>query len=278
MFEPDHQSVHNATALARRDELPEVNYTGDQATYRGPVLADVTCPDGLVTLTVDPAATVARVRVFTEDRPDSPAADAARDTRIRQDAERLTVTVPKVKNGGGQVFGGGATYINGVQYSGNMTAVNGQVLGGGAQNVTRGVEVHVTLPAGSGVQYSGENGSLHTFGTVAAIRGESTNGSIKAEVVGRIEAEAGNGSVKVGTVTEWINAEASNGSVKVENHVGSEARVRAGNGSVNFTVGASATGRIDIKAGNGTVKVYGLRGRPDLDVSLKAGNGTVKKF
>lgn len=272
------------TAPARRDELPEVNHIGDEAAYNGPVLADVTCPDGLVTVTVDPAATVARVRVFTEDGPDSPAADAARGTRIRQDAERLVVTVPKVKNNGGQFggstmqFGGGTTYINGVRYTGNVTVVNGRVMGGGVQNITRGVEVHVTVPAGSAVQYSGENGSLHTFGTVAAIRGESTNGSIKAETVGRIEAEAGNGSIKVGTVTEWIDAEASNGSVKVENHVGSAARVRAGNGSVGFTVGASATGRIDIKAGNGSVKVYGVRGRSDLDVRASAGNGTVKKF
>ncbi|MFB7012308.1 MULTISPECIES: hypothetical protein [unclassified Streptomyces] len=269
--------------IATRDMTPEQTFT---AATTGPVLADVTCPDGTVTVTVDPAATVANVRVFTQDGPDSPAADAARGARIQQNAERLIVVVPKVKQNGAnfgnnifQSFGGGATYINGVRYSGNVTVVNGQVIGGGgAQNFTRGVEVHVTLPAGSGVQYSGENGSLHTCGTVAAIRAESSNGSIKAETVGRIEAEAGNGSIKVGTVTEWIDAEASNGSVKVDNHIGSAARVRAGNGSVNFTVGAKATGRIDIKAGNGTVKLYGVRGRDDLDVRATAGNGTVKKF
>ncbi len=268
--------------ITTRDMTPETTFT---ASATGPVLADVTCPDGTVTVTVDPAATVARVRVFTEDGPDSPAADAARGARIQQNAERLVVVVPKVKQNGAnfggntfQSFGGGVTYINGVRYSGNVTVVNGQVIGGGAQGFTRGVEVHVTLPAGSGVQYSGENGSLHTYGTVAAIRAESSNGSIKAETVGRIEAEAGNGSIKVGTVTEWINADASNGSVKVDNHLGNTARVRAGNGSVNFTVGARATGRIDIKAGNGTVKLYGVRGRDDLDVRATAGNGSVKKF
>ncbi|GHH56173.1 hypothetical protein [Streptomyces candidus] len=266
--------------IAARDMAPEQTFT---AAATGPVLADVTCPDGTVTVTVDPAATVATVRVFTQDGPDSPAADAARGARIQQNAERLVVVVPKVKqngaNFGGVTFqsfgGGGVTYVNGVQYSGNVTMVNGQ---GGAQGFTRGVEVHVTLPAGSGVQYSGENGSLHTYGTVAAIRAGSSNGSIKAETVGRIEAEAGNGSIKVGTVTEWIDADASNGSVKVDNHIGNVARVRAGNGSVNFTVGARATGRIDIKAGNGTVRLYGVRGRDDLDVRATAGNGSVKKF
>lgn len=268
--------------ITTRDMTPEQTFT---AAATGPVLAEVTCPDGSVYVTVDPAVTVASVRVLTEDGPDSPAAEAARNTRIRQDAERLIVIVPKVKqtgaNFGGNTFqsfgGGGTTYINGVRYTGNVTMVNGQVIGGGA-NITRGVEVHVTLPAKSGVQYSGQNGSLHTYGTVAAIRAESSNGSIKAETVGRIEAEAGNGSIKVGTVTEWIDADASNGSVKVDNHTGNAARVRAGNGSVNFTVGAAATGRIDIKAGNGTVKLYGVRGRSDLDVRATAGNGSVKKF
>ncbi|MEV7842067.1 hypothetical protein OH749_31485 (plasmid) [Streptomyces albidoflavus] len=256
--------------ITTRDMTPEKTFT---AAGAGPVLADVTLPHGTVTVTVDPAATVARVRVFTEDGPDSPAADAARGARIQQNAERLVVVVPKVKQNGAnfggntfQSFGGGTTYFNGVRYSGS------------AQGFTCGVEVHVTLPAGSGVQYNGETGSLHTYGTVAAIRAESSNGSIKAETVGRIEAEAGNGSIKVGTVTEWIDADASNGSVKVENHIGNAARVRAGNGSVGFVVGAAATGRIDIKAGNGTVKLYGVRGRSDLDVRATAGNGTVKKF
>lgn len=70
-----------------------MQYVGDEATHSGPLLADVTCPDGLVTVTVtvDPAVTSSRVRVFTEDVTDSPAADAVRGARIRQDAERLVV-------------------------------------------------------------------------------------------------------------------------------------------------------------------------------------------
>lgn len=270
----------NTPAVTEKYYGHENGHTGP-----GPVLADVTCPDGLVTVTVDPAATVARVRVLTKDGSDSPAADAVRNTRIRQDAERLVVTVPKVEGVGGQLFGGstmhfgnGATYINGVRYNRNVSVVNGQVIGGGVQNITQGIEVHVTLPPGSAIQYSGENGSLLSYGVVAAIRGEASNGSITAEVVGRIEAEASSGSIKAGVVTEWINADASKGSVKVEDYRGSAAKIRAGNGSVKFTVAPSASGCIDVKANNGSVELFGVQNRSDLDIRATAGNGTVKKM
>ncbi|MCT9093888.1 hypothetical protein N4G70_34285 [Streptomyces sp. ASQP_92] len=267
--------------IATRDGFPQRTFTAED-DYTGPVLADVTCPTGTVYATVDPAATVATVRVLTHDAPDSAAAKAVRNTRISQSAERLVVVVPDVpaaaQQFGGMNFVGGVTVINGVRYNGNVSVVNGRVIGGTAQHVSTGVEVHITLPAGSGIRSRSENGSLRASGVVAAIEAEATNGSITAECVGRIKAEAGNGSVKVGRVTEWIDAEASNGSVKVEEYAGSACRVRAGNGSVNFTVAPAASGRIDVKAGNGSVKLYGVRGRTDLDVNASAGNGTVKKF
>ncbi|MFF4709497.1 hypothetical protein [Streptomyces sp. NPDC001297] len=268
--------------LATRDGFPERTFTAEDG-YTGPVLADVTCPTGTVYAHVDPAATVATVRVLTREDRDSAAAEAVRNTRISQSAERLVVVVPDVpaaaQQFNGMSFGGGMTVINGVRYTGNVTVVNGNVIGGGtAQHISTGVEVHITLPAGSGIRSRSENGTLRASGVVAAIEAEATNGSITAECVGRIKAEAGNGSVKVGRVTEWIDAEASNGSVKVEEYAGSACRVRAGNGSVNLTVARAASGRIDVKAGNGSVKLYGVRGRTDLDVNASAGNGTVKKF
>lgn len=144
--------------------------------------------------------------------------------------------------------------------------------------MTTGVEVHITVPAGSGVRYRSENGSLHTYGPVAAIEAQTNNGSVKAEQVGRLKAHASNGSVKAGTVTEWLDAEADNGSVKVEDYAGSACRVRASNGSVALTVAAAASGRIEARAGNGSVKLYGVRHRSDLDLDATAGNGTVRKF
>lgn len=281
------ENHHQITKKDNSTQPEGAQYTGDVAAHRGPVLAEITGRDGLVTVTVNPAVQVASVRVFTRDGADSPAAEAARNTRIRQDADRLVVTIPHVDQKSGRQFGSttmsfsdGSVHISGAHNGGNVGVFNGGVFNNNnnVQNITSGVEVHVTLPAGSGVQYSGENGSLHAFGIVAAIKSETTNGSIKAEVVGRIEAEATNGSVKVDTVTEWIDAKTSNGSVKVEKYEGRAARIRAGNGSVNFTVGSSASGKIDIKTGNGSVKLYGVRDRGDLDVRASAGNGTVKKF
>ncbi|MFC9431901.1 DUF4097 family beta strand repeat-containing protein [Streptomyces sp. NPDC056987] len=260
------------TELIKQDNNPERVFTSSDG-HTGPVLADITCPDGVVRVTVDPAATVARVQVRTDD-PTGPAATAVKDTRIHQTAERLTIVVPPTAQ----------TFNRGVFVSGNRHSsvqINGVTFSnyGGRGTVvgSTGVEVLVTLPAGSAVKYVSENGSIHTYGVLAALKAVATNGSVKAETVGRIEAEADNGSVKVGTVTEWIDAEASNGSVKVDNYEGSEARLRAGNGSVTLTVAPAATGRIVAKAGNGSVKLHGVRHRGDLNVQASAGNGTVKK-
>lgn len=252
--------------------------------HTGPVLAHITCPTGNVYVTVDPAASVAAARVLTRDDANSPAADAVRNTQITQTSERLVVVVPDTppttQNFGltGMTFNGGMTVINGVQYSGNVSIINGRVIGGTAQHISTGIEVHLVLPAGSGVHSRTEAGSLQTYGPVAAIDAKATNGGIKAETVGRLKAEAGNGSIKAGRVTEWIDAEASNGSINVDQYAGSACRVRAGNGSVTLTATPAASGRLDVKAGNGSVRLYGVRDRRDLDVRADAGNGTVKKF
>lgn len=264
------------TDIARYDSNPQRVFTNDDG-YTGPVLADITCPDGVVHVTVDPAATVARVQVRTDD-PTGPAATAVKNTRIHQTAERLTIVVPPIPPTT-QRFSNGGVFIGGNSYS--KITVNGVTISGGNTTVISGmtgVEVLVTLPAGSGVKSASENGSLHVHGVLAALDAEANNGSIKAETVGRIKAEAANGSIKIGTVTEWIDAESSNGSVKVENYAGQAARVRSGNGSVVLTVAPTATGQITAKAGNGSVKLYGVRHRNDLDVRASAGNGTVKKF
>lgn len=271
--------AHRKSEIQQPENNTDKKFTSGDG-YTGPVLAEVTCPNGTVYCTVDPSAPIAQVRVFTQDGSDSPAAKAVRGSKISQKSDRLVIVIPSfpASSGTNMLFGGDQTIINGVRYSGNVTVVNGRVMGGEAPSVTRGVEVHVTLPPGSAIQYSGENGSLLSYGVIAAIRGEASNGSITAEVVGRIEAEASNGSIKAGVVTEWINADASNGSVKVEDYRGSAAKIRAGNGSVKFTVAPSASGCIDVKANNGSVKLFGVQNRSDLDIRAAAGNGVVKKM
>ncbi|MEU3756382.1 hypothetical protein AB0H17_27085 [Streptomyces olivoreticuli] len=266
--------------LTKQDGNPECVFTGTGGCA-GPVLADITCPDGIVHVTVDPAVTVARVQVRTDD-PTGPAADAVRNTRIHQTAERLTVVVPPVAptvqrfNHSGVSFGGSrysSMTVNGVTF--HSVGDNGVSVVQG----TTGVEVLVTLPAGSGVRSSSENGSLHVYGVLAALEAVASNGgSIHAETVGRVKADAVNGCIKVGTITEWIDADSSNGGVTVGNYVGHAARVRSDNGAVAIAVGAAATGQINADSGNGSVTLRGVRGRSDLDVKASSGNGTVKKF
>ncbi|MFF4385585.1 hypothetical protein ACFY0G_02145 [Streptomyces sp. NPDC001552] len=257
-------------------------FTADEG-HNGPMLADVTCPTGSVHVTVDPAATVATVRVFTRDAATSKAADAVRGTRITQNGVFVTVDVPRVPGGGSGggttvSFGGGQTIINGVSYSGNVTVVNGQIRGGNSvQQVSTGVEVQITLPASSAVRYRGEQGSLRTVGRLSAVEANG-GGSVHVDTAGRLKASVLNGSVTAGRITEWIDADATNGSVKVEQYAGEACRIRAANGSVNLTAAPAASGRLDIEAGNGSIRVYGVQGRTDLDVHAVAGNGTVRKF
>ncbi|MFD3844775.1 hypothetical protein ACFWVB_02645 [Streptomyces microflavus] len=246
--------------------------------HTGPVLADITSPTGTVYVTAHPDALVATARVLTLDQPDSPAATAVRNTRIEQTAGRLVVAVPRVPPAAHRSRGG-TTVINGVHYSssGSMTVVNGQVMGGVAQHTEHGVELHITVPTGSDVRYRSESGSLHTFGTLAAIEADSANGSVHAETVTRIQVSVDNGSVRVGRVTESMHANASNGSVRVAEYAGSACRVRAGNGSVDLTVDPAASGRLDIRAGNGSVLLRNVRHRTDLVVDAVAGIGAVRK-
>ncbi|AXU16813.1 DUF4097 family beta strand repeat-containing protein [Streptomyces clavuligerus] len=250
------------------------------STDTGPVLADITCPDGTVRVTVDPAATVARVQIRTDD-PTGPAVQAVLDTRIEQTPERLTVAVPPLPATAQRQFHhGGTVFISGNSHSVVQVSGVGFISHDGrgiTVSGSTGVEVIVVLPAGSSAIYAGGNGSIHTHGVLAALKAETTNGSIKADVVGRVGAEAANGSIRVGTVTEWIDAEAGNGSIKIDTYAGSTAQVRAGNGSVTVTVAPAATGRITARAGNGNVKIHGVRNRTDLDIRATASNGTVKK-
>src|SRR4051812_35507342 len=90
------QSNYRKRKCRRKPESEELNVTSKNLPAPaavGPVLASVNCPMGVVRVTVDPAATIARAEVRTDDTT-GPAADAVAKSRISQDGNRLTIVVP----------------------------------------------------------------------------------------------------------------------------------------------------------------------------------------
>ncbi|MEV5204900.1 hypothetical protein, partial [Streptomyces sp. NPDC053720] len=191
----------------------------------GPVLADITCPTGSVRVTIDPAATVARAEVRTDDTT-GPSADAVANSRVSQDGQHLTITVPEIEGG---VSGftqsvttrGGGTRVTQVfgNVTGSMTGVtivNGQVIVGGVGGtVSSGIEVLVTLPAGSGVRMNSRNADLVVSGVLAALDLDTHNGSLLAGIVGRAKVRGHNGDNDIQSVQEWADIETHNGNTYI---------------------------------------------------------------
>ncbi|GAA2350607.1 hypothetical protein [Streptomyces violaceusniger] len=254
----------------------------------GPVLASVTCPMGTVRVTVDPTATIARAVVRTDDTT-GPAADAVRDSRITQDGNQLTIVVPEMQGAGGgitQVFTSGGrtrvTQVIGGTVYGSVTAMtiteDGRVItGGGSTMVSSGVEVLITLPAGSGVQMRSRNADLTVTGVLAALDLDTHNGSLTAGIVGRVQVRGHNGDNDIQSVTGWADIETHNGSTYIGSYGGGAARLITHNGNVDLVATPAATGRIEARSHNGNIRLRGVSNRPDLDVVTKTRNGHISK-
>ncbi|MFI7396524.1 DUF4097 family beta strand repeat-containing protein [Streptomyces tendae] len=253
----------------------------------GPVLASVTCPMGLVRVTVDPAATIARAEVRTDDTT-GPAADAVAKSRISQDGNRLTIVVPEVEGAGGGITQtvitrGGRTTVTqtiGTVYGSvtGMTIRNGRIVtGGGNGVVSSGIEVLVTLPAGSGVQMSSTNADLEVTGLLAALDLSTRNGSLTAGVIGRVKVRGHNGDSEIASVQERADIETHNGNTYIGNYGGGAARVVTHNGNVDLAAGPTASGQIEARAHNGNIRLRGVSHRPELKVVTRTHNGHVSK-
>lgn len=221
--------------------------------------------------------------VFCTD-PNSPYAQAARDTRIQHSGNQLTVTVPRITAQSRTVHHGNGTYISGsgsayssvgdmhINSSGiTFTSPNGGTL------VNGGIEIELLLPSRSGLHSNTSAGSIHAFGHLAAAKIDAASGSVSLGSVGRADIDAASGSVRIGTVTEWADINAESGSVKVTRHTGHQARVRAASGSVSFTIAAEASGTVDIRSASGSVTLHGSH-RPDMTVNAAASSGSVRRL
>ncbi|MGN9821905.1 DUF4097 family beta strand repeat-containing protein [Streptomyces sp. SD11] len=258
-------------------------------TAAGPILAAVRADLGEVLVTIDPAATTARVVISTADT-EGPAADAVRRSRITQDGNRLSITVPEVERStvvmGNMSFHGGVNVVQNVTSVGRgqtmtgVTIVNGRVVSGGISGggtVVSAIEIRVTLPAGSGVQMMTKNADLTVTGPLAALAFDGYNGNVRAGLVGRLKAKSYNGDIEVDGVQEFADVETYNGDVEVGSYGGGAARLVTYNGDVRLSASPAAAGELVAQTYNGDVRLRGTSGRPELTVKAKTTNGRVSK-
>ncbi|MGW2826364.1 DUF4097 family beta strand repeat-containing protein [Streptomyces sp. NPDC001443] len=256
-----------------------------EAPAARPYLADITCPDGVVTVTVDPAATVASATVRTKDT-SGPSAYAARKATIRLNGDVLTVVVPKteatvvnnMRVRGGTVYQnvsyvGPGTTLTGVTIDGNGNMTIGGISGGGHNPV----EVDVILPPGSGVKMDSYNAPLTVRGALAALDFKTQNGNLNAGVLGRVKVRGYNGNNVIDAVQEWADLETYNGDNEIDSYSGGEAKLVTYNGDIRLTVSRTANGRVEARTYNGDIRLRGVSGRSDLAVSTKTRNGDVRK-
>ncbi|MGW3929827.1 DUF4097 family beta strand repeat-containing protein [Streptomyces microflavus] len=273
--ESQHTDGIRLADAAKAGTAPLNTFTGD-GQQPGAVLATVTAQEATLWTIVDASLSVPTVRVYCAD-PNSPDAQAARDTRIQHNGNQLTVTVPRTTTPARTVRHGSRTYMFGASSSysfiGDMH-INSS--GGTVINGHQGIEIELLLPSGSGLSSTTSSGSVRTFGHLEAAKIDASSGSVNLASVGRAQIQAASGSVRIGTVTQWADINAASGSVKVAQHSGQEARVRAASGSVNFAIAAEASGTVDVHAASGSVTLHGSH-RPDMTVTATASSGTVRR-
>lgn len=258
-----------------------------------PVLADVRCPNGVITVTVDPAATKATATVTSDDTT-GPAADAVRDSTIALVGDQLTVTVPDVPGGGGitqtvttrggrtTVYQNVGTIITGESITGLTIDANGNMTVGSISSARMSsgpspVKVHVTLPAGSGLRVKSTNASLTVTGPLAALDVATHNGDVRAGVVARVKVRSHNGNTRLDAVQDWADIESHNGTTTIATYSGNEARLVTHNGNIALTAARAATGRIEARTHNGNIALRGVTGRAGLDVVTRTHHGHVSK-
>ncbi|KRV47540.1 hypothetical protein AQ490_06490 [Wenjunlia vitaminophila] len=240
-----------------------------------PYLADIACPDGVVRVVIDPAATVASATIRTADTT-GPAADAARRATVRLHGDVLTVNVPPV-------FRQGTTVYQNVSYVGPGVTVTGMTIDGNGNMAPGGtagpspIEVTVTLPPGSGVRMRSATAPLSIHGAVAALDFETRTGGLTADVLGRVKVHSSTGDIAVSAVQEWADLETRTGSVEIGSYAGGDAKLVTSTGDIRLTASRGASGRISARTRTGDIWLRGVAGRRDLDVAATTGTGDIRK-
>lgn len=238
----------------------------------GPITLDLSAPVADITIRTSTEAEAATVQA-------SGPADIVSAITEQRAAGRWTVRLPDpgptvITSSTGRAtqmvvgnISGGSVVVG----AGNVTVSGGTVVSGG-NTLTSAEPAHllVTLPAGSSVRLSQDNGKARLNGHYGEVDFRSSNASL--DLVGdaeQLEAETTNGSITVaGAVAQGIEACATNGTITLASSA-PRTRVRATNGTVH--VAASGPHRIRARTTNGSLTV--LKNGHDADITSSTTNG-----
>lgn len=207
--------------------------------------------------------------------------ETARTTEISQHGDRLTVRLPRGKNGisSNTMMIGGNAVVNGVRYQGPVTIVNGVVYSGhgASEAMNSGVRVEVVLPEGSSARIDAISGNSEADGPLEHLQFKSVSGDVQASEVRSVSGDTTSGYVELGVVQEGGSVKSVSGSVEVANYNGRDLSVSAVSGDVYVTAGSGAQGTISLSTVSGNVTTRNTRGRPGLRVRPSTVSGRVRE-
>ena len=257
-------------------------------TAAGPVLVNLDGPANHVVIQTDPQLAAAQIRITTSDATGD-SADLVHATRVVRDGHLLNVRIPERRSSTGYssttVINGGSVRISQnighvaagqtftgvvIDEFGNMTV--GGFSGPGAGAASSPITVVITLPTLCGVRLNCPNAAIVVKGGLAALEASGHNGSLVADLIGRLKWNGHNGSITVDRLAETLDVQTHNGSTRIGAYSGSAVRLRAHNGSVSILAERTATGAMDVQTYNGQIQISGAR---HLDVRATTRRGRV---
>ncbi|MDL4772490.1 DUF4097 family beta strand repeat-containing protein [Actinomadura xylanilytica] len=206
------------------------------AQRSGPVPLSLDLPAGVITVTANPARTVAEVTVTA--RGDDPALHTAvRNAVLRWDERRgaLVVQVPEVAGNAGQtVFGNrgvtvvqsfgdvpagvtitGSTITGGVVTGGGRVVIDGVTVTGGGIEAAGQIEITAHVPEGSTVGALTRSAPLNAVGEFAEVDFTSTSGDLNVGGTGALRAKTVSGDVAAAAVDGSAVARSVSGDIRL---------------------------------------------------------------
>jgi hypothetical protein len=188
--------------------------------------------------------------------PDSPAAEAVRQTRVDFSSGRLVVRTPKDMQ---------------------------------LRNVT--VAVSVQAPLGSHVTVRSGSGDLNVTGAAGRLEMTTGSGRVSADQAGgSAKVDTGSGVVRLGPMAAGVRAKTGSGDVEVTS-VGGVSTIVTGSGDVwvgavssdvlartgsgNVTIANAMAGQLELHTGSGEIRVGVQAGSP-AEIDLSSGSGEAR--
>lgn len=269
---------------------PKNEPTGNEKTHTvtsngGNVLMSIDTTNVDVHVVTDSLFTTTRVVIRTDDTT-GPSAETVRASRITQDGQRVTVTVPAFRGASQTVTTGRSGFVNIVQTFDTIPAgqsVTGMTIDADG-NVTRGiktttpfsspVKVLISMPPACSIRFWSRSARLCLAGALAALDGETASGDLFASQggVGLLSWKTRSGAVCLGALAVEGAIETASSDISIGAYSGHNARLKTSSGDIELAAVSAACGRLDVSTVTGDITLIGAR---HLKVSARSRTGDI---